>query len=416
MRSYIESVDFFKGNQPEALVAQYGSPLYVYNEDILRKSMRTLKGLIKKYPYTANFSMKANSNLSILKIALDEGLNCDAMSEGEIRLLQKAGFPSERIIFVPNNVSAEELEYAIDNNIIISLDSIDQLDLYGRLNPGSRCAVRLNPGVGAGHHEKVVTAGKNTKFAITDDQLDEMFEVADKYDLKIIGITQHIGSLFMDPDPFLKAVENLLHMADRFGRLEFIDFGGGFGVPYHKVSEDEQPFDFETFEIRFEEIVDSFVKKEGYVPMFKTEPGRYTCCEGGVLLGRVHAVKNNADKKFAGTDIGMNILARPTLYGSWHDLEIIRDNKVITDGEREIVTVTGNICESGDILAKERDLPVIKTGDLVCVLDAGAYGFSMASNYNQRLRPAEVMICSDGSVKLSRRRETYDDLFRLFEE
>ncbi len=414
MRSYIESVDFFKGNQPETLVAEFGSPLYVYNEDIIRNSMRILKGLIKKYPYTANYSMKANSNLSILKIALEEGLNCDAMSEGEIRLLQLAGFPSERIIFVPNNVSAEELQYAIDNDIIISLDSIDQLELYGRLNPGSRCAVRLNPGVGAGHHEKVVTAGKNTKFAITDDKLDEMFEIAGKYDLSIVGITQHIGSLFMDPAPFLQAVKNLLHMAERFGKLEFIDFGGGFGVPYHKVSEDEQPFDFKTFEEQFELLIDAFVNKVGYTPLFKTEPGRFTCCEGGVLLGRVHAVKTNADKKFAGTDIGMNILARPSLYGSWHDIEVIRDNSIVAEGEREIVTVTGNICESGDILAKDRDLPVIKTGDLICVLDAGAYGFSMASNYNQRLRPAELMICSDGSVRVIRRRETFEDLFRFF--
>lgn len=415
MKSYINEVDFFKGNSASELLKTYGSPLYLYNEDIMRSNMKTLKNMISKYPYTANYSIKANSNLSILKMALEEGLNCDAMSEGEIRLLMLAGFPTDRIFFVPNNVSAAELQFAIDNNIMTSLDSLDQLKLYGELNRGGKCAVRLNPGVGAGHHEKVVTAGKNTKFAITDDQLDEMFKIAAEYDLKIVGINQHVGSLFMDPEPFLKAVENLLVMSERFGKLEFIDFGGGYGVPYHKVSEDQAPFDFASFEAKFEKLIDDYVARVGYAPLFKTEPGRYTCCEACVLLGSVNATKNNADKKFAGTDIGMNILARPTLYGSWHDIEVIRNDAPITDGEREVVSVVGNICESGDIIAADRDLPVIKTGDIVAVLDAGAYGYSMASNYNMRLRPAEVMITSDGSAKVIRRRDTFEDLIRNFE-
>jgi len=413
MRSYIEKTAFFGKSSAEQLMEQFGSPLYVYNEDIIRSNLRRLAGLITKYPYTTNYSIKANSNLTLLKIVKEEGLNCDAMSEGEIRILQLAGFTADRIFYVPNNVSAKEMQYAIDNGITTSLDSIEQLEMYGKLNPGGKCAVRLNPGVGAGHHEKVVTAGKNTKFAITDDQLDELFRVADKYDLKIIGINQHIGSLFMDPEPFLASVSNLINMAKRFDKLEFIDFGGGYGVPYHKVSEDEQPFDFDTFEKKFEILLDRCVEELGYVPHFKTEPGRYAFCEGGVLLGRVYAVKNNADKKFAGTDIGMNILARPTLYGSWHDVEIIHNDTVTTD-DPEVITITGNICESGDIIAKERLLPHIESGDIVCVLDAGAYGYSMASNYNCRLRPAEVLIGSDGEPVLIRRADTYEDLFRNF--
>lgn len=411
MRSFIEKTAFFGNTSAERLMAEYGSPLYVYNENIIRNNLKTLSGLITKYPYVTNYSMKANSNMTLLKIALEEGINADAMSEGEMRLLLKAGFPSDRIFFVPNNVSADELRFAIENNIMTSLDSIDQLDLYGQLNPGGRCAVRLNPGVGAGHHEKVVTAGKNTKFAITDDQLDELFATAKKHDLTIAGINQHIGSLFMDPEPFLASVRNLINMAVRFDKLDFIDFGGGYGVPYHKVSEDEQPFDFVTFEKKFEQLLDEAVSKLGYTPLFKTEPGRFAFCEGGVLLGRVHAVKNNADKRFAGTDIGMNILARPTLYGSWHDVEVIHDDRVTTDSP-EVISVVGNICETGDIIAKERLLPHIETGDIVCVLDAGAYGYAMASNYNCRLRPAEVLITSSGDAKLIRRRDTYDDLFR----
>ncbi|MBP5261970.1 MAG: diaminopimelate decarboxylase [Clostridiales bacterium] len=411
MRSFIEETDFFGNSTASKLMEKYGSPLYVYNEKIIRSNLKILAGLITKYPYKTNYSIKANSNLTLLKIAREEGLNCDAMSEGEMRILLKAGFTPDQIFYVPNNVSASELKFAIDNGIMTSLDSIDQLDLFGTLNPGGKCAVRLNPGVGAGHHEKVVTAGKNTKFAITDDQLDSLFATAAKHNLRIAGINQHIGSLFMDPEPFLQSVRNLMGMAARFDKLDFIDFGGGYGVPYHKVSEGEASFDFATFEKEFEKILDEGVEKLGYVPLFKTEPGRFAFCEGGVLLGSVNAVKTNADKRFAGTDIGMNILTRPSLYGSWHDVEVIHEDKVTTD-DPEVITIVGNICESGDIIAKDRVLAHIETGDIVCVLDAGAYGYSMASNYNLRLRPAEVLICLDGEPKLIRRADTYEDLFR----
>ncbi len=409
MESYINSINFFKENDPEDIVKEYGSPVYVYNEDIIRRQMRRVAGVITKYPYTANYSVKANTNIHILKLALEEGINCDAMGIGEMTMLLKAGFPSERIFFVANNVAEEEMQFAVDHNIMISLDSLSQLDLYGQVNPGGKCAVRLNPGVGAGHHDKVVTAGKKTKFGIAEEDIDEIFAIAKKYDLRIAGINQHIGSLFMDPEPYLKAVSNLLRIAVRFPNLEFIDFGGGYGIPYHKL-EDEAEYDMEDFKKRLEPILDAFVQEYGYAPLFKSEPGRYCVAEGSVLLGRVHATKQNAGKKYVGTDIGMNVLIRPAMYDSWHDLEVLRDGKVLLDFEKEEVTVTGNICESGDLLAKDRMLPKIQRGDLICVLDTGAYGYSMASPYNSRPRPAEVMVCSDGSLKQIRRRETIEDL------
>ena len=415
MKSYIEKTDFFKGNNPEDIVAEYGTPLYVYNEDIIRKHMDAVAKVITKYPYTANYSIKANTNIHILKLALEEGNNCDAMSVGELMMLERAGFPAERIFFVPNNVSAEELKYAIDHHIMTSLDSLSQLELFGTLNPGGKCAVRLNPGVGAGHHEKVVTAGKKTKFGIAEEDIDSIFEIADKYNLTIAGINQHIGSLFMDPEPYLKAVSNLLRIAVRFKNLEFIDFGGGYGIPYHKL-DDEAEFDMEGFKCRLEPILDAFVKEYGYAPLFKSEPGRFCVAEGSVILGRVNAAKQNAGKKYVGTDIGMNVLVRPSMYDSWHDIEVIRDGKIVPRDELSELTVTGNICESGDLLAKDRMLPEVKEGDLVAVLDAGAYGYSMCSTYNSRPRPAELMVCHDGSLKLIRRRETIDDLFRYFEE
>ena len=192
MKSFIQEVNFFEGNNPEELVKNFGTPLYVYNEKILRNRMSNVAKVITKYPYTANYSVKANTNIHILKLALEEGLNCDAMSVGEITLLLKAGFPAERIFFVPNNVSSDELEFALSNGVMTSLDSLSQLELFGktceRLNISSenrKCAVRINPGVGAGHCEKVVTGGKKTKFGIAEYAINQIFEIAQKYNIRI---------------------------------------------------------------------------------------------------------------------------------------------------------------------------------------------------------------------------------------
>lgn len=416
MNSYINSTDFFKGNNPEAIASEYGTPVYVYNEEIIRKSMETVEGVITKYPYTANYSVKANTNIEILKLALEEGLNCDAMSPGEITLLLKAGFPPEKIFFVSNNVAAEEMQFAIDKGVIVSLDSLDQLDRFGQINPGGRCAVRINPGVGAGHSEKVITAGKKTKFAIAEEDIDKIFEIVDKYDLKIVGINQHIGSGFLDPKPYIDAVANLLRIADRFDNLEFIDFGGGYGIPYHKL-DDEKPFPMEDFKVKLEPVLDEFVQRYGKTPLFKSEPGRYCVAEGSVILSRVQAIKVNAGIKYVGCDTGMNTLIRPAMYDSYHDIEVIRDGKVVDrDGnnDMETVNVSGPICETGDLIAKGRLLPKAKTGDLLAILDTGAYGYAMASSYNSRPRPAEVMITKEGKVVQIRRRETIEDLLSLF--
>ncbi len=416
MISFTQQTGFFGNTNPQDLAEKYGTPLYVYNESILRDRMKKMAHLISFPGFTANYSIKTNSNLSILRLALEEGLNADAMSPGEIFLLLKAGFPKERIFYVSNNVSAEELQYAIDQGVVISLDSLSQLELFGKINHGGRCAVRLNPGYGAGHHEKVITAGKKTKFAISESDVPQIMKIAEKYDLKIVGINQHIGSLFMDGTPFMQAVEHFLKIAMQFKNLEFVDFGGGFGIPYHKL-EGEQEFDIVSFGAALEKVVEDWSARYGRNVVFKSEPGRYIAAEGGVIIGSVHAKKNNSGIRYIGTDIGMNVLIRPAMYNSWHDVEIYRDGKWVDDHSGvETVSIVGNICESGDILAKERELPVIHEGDLVCVLDAGAYGYSMSSNYNNRLRPAEVLIGKDGEPKLIRRRDTLEDLLAGFPE
>ena len=422
MTSFIQNTDFFSGNNPETIASEYGTPVYVYNEKILRDRMAKVAKVITKYPYTANYSVKANTNIHILKLALEEGLNCDAMSVGEITLLMKAGFPVERIFFVPNNVAPYELAFALKNGVMTSLDSLSQLELFGEvcnqmeIPPAKRkCAVRINPGVGAGHHEKVVTGGKKTKFGIAEYSIPQIFEIAEKYQITIAGINQHIGSLFMDPQPYLDAVTNLLRIAHQFKNLEFIDFGGGYGIPYHKLN-DEKEFPMEDFKSRLEPILDEFVASYGKAPLFKSEPGRFCVAEGSVILGRVHATKENSGIQFAGSDIGMNVLVRPSMYDSHHDIEVFRDGELVSRDGADLTeqTVIGNICESGDILAKNRLLPKIEEGDLLCVLDTGAYGWSMCSTYNSRPRPAEVMICANGKVKQIRRKETIEDLLSMF--
>ncbi|MBN1981038.1 MAG: diaminopimelate decarboxylase [Chitinivibrionales bacterium] len=409
---WTQTSQFYATSNPIQLLEKYGSPLYVYNETILRTRCRELKKLLSYPKFRINYSAKANTNLSILRIIHDEGLMIDAMSPGEIFIELKAGFKPEEILFVCNNVSDEEMRYAIDAGIMISVDSLAQLERYGKLVPGGAVAVRFNPGVGAGHHEKVVTAGKNTKFGIEASQVSAVQSLQNRYNLRICGLNQHIGSLFMDSESYLEAASFLLTLAERFPDIEFVDFGGGFGIPYHKEA-GEKPLDLTLLGKRLQELVETWVNRTGRRITVKIEPGRFTVAECGVLLGQVHSIKMNGDRKYIGTDIGFNVLARPLLYNAHHDIEIYSMVQR-QPSAKEPVTIVGNICETGDILAKDRNLPEIFENDTVAILDSGAYGLVMSSNYNCRLRPAEVLITSQGKDILIRHRETVEDLIRYF--
>ncbi len=413
MKTYFtEETQFFGKSDPVELVKEYGSPLYVYNESILRKRCKEMANLVSYPNFKVNYSIKANSSLELLKIAKDEGLVADAMSPGEIHVLFAAGFKPEDIFYISNNVSEEEMQFAIDRGIIISIDSLSQLKQYGKLNPGGNVAIRFNPGVGAGHHEKVVTGGKKTKFGVNMNKITEVKKILETHNLTLVGINQHIGSLFMEIDSYLEGVKSVLSIAEQFDTLEFVDFGGGFGIPYEKQA-GEARLDLEDAGNKFNALLTAWVEKYGKPLTFKIEPGRYISGECGVLIGTVHTIKQNYDLTFVGTDLGFNVLSRPMMYDSHHDIEIFKDGKVAKENEK-VVTVVGNICESGDIMAKDRALAHIDEGDLLGVMNAGAYGYSMASNYNNRLRPAEVLIQQDGSHRMIRRRDTLEDLMRNF--
>lgn len=411
--SYTDSLNFFGNHTPAGLIEEYGSPLYVYNETVLRERCREMKTLAEHPGFVACYSTKANGNPHLLRIIREEGLIADAMSPGELAALRLAGFEKPEICYVCNNVGEDELALAAAAADHVSVDSVSQLAAFGRRNPGGSVMIRVNPGIGAGHHDKVVTAGKKTKFGVSPDDFEEMRAVLKQYNLALVGLNQHVGSLFMDPEAFLAAAQWLLDTARQFPGIRMLDFGGGFGIPYRKYS-GEKRLDIASLKKQFTDLLHNYCAQTGYDGQFIIEPGRYTVAECSVLLGTVHAVKNNGPTRYAGTDLGFTILARPMMYGSFHDVEVYAKD----DSPRKnmVQTIVGNICESGDILAQDRELPEIAAGDVLGILDAGAYGIAMSSNYNMRCRPAEVLIRQDGSARLIRRRDSIEDMLAVYPE
>ena len=405
MESFVDSLT------AESIINKYGSPVYVYNEKILRERCRDLIGAFRG-KILPSYSVKANNNISLLKIIKEEGLRADAMSPGEIFLLEQAGFISEEIFYISNNVTQEEMQYAIDKGILISVDSLSQLELYGQINRGGRVAVRFNPGIGAGHSKKVITAGEGTKFGVQAEFWAEVKAIIKKHHLDLVGVNQHIGSLFLEPTLYIQAAENLLNLVrEHFPGLNFIDFGGGFGVPYKAT---ESRFDFDEFSKLFLPILDKFIETyDNKCVQFKCESGRYIVAECCSILGRVTALKDNYGQNYVGTDIGFNVIMRPLLYDSYHEIKIHSVGKGVVNLEGP-VHVVGNICESGDILAHNRDIGPVKIGDIIEVMTAGAYVYSMASNYNCRLRPPEILIREDGSIVKIRERDTLEGLLQNF--
>ncbi|HEB31387.1 MAG TPA: diaminopimelate decarboxylase [Spirochaetes bacterium] len=401
------------------LVDEFKSPLYVYEEDTIRARAGELKNAITFANKEIKFACKANTNLEIMKVLKDEGMGIDAVSPGEIFAALKAGFAPDRILFTTNNVLWEEIEYAVSKNVLANLDSLSQLRMFGERFPCRDVCVRINPNVGAGHHDHVITGGPESKFGINYTEVDDIKDIAEKYRLRMTGIHQHIGSGILEPEMFIKAMDVLLETAKYFDDLSFIDFGGGIGVPYR---ENEKRIDIAVLGKMISERFASFADRQGggghSVSREKDglklviEPGRYLVAESGFLLATVASIKAEKKHRFVGIDTGFNHLVRPAMYGSYH--QILHTEKAENPGVKQVIA--GNLCESGDTFTRDengivdRDLPLFNEGDIVCLCNAGAYGYSMASFYNSRPRPAEVLV-KEGSAKLIRRRETYEEIF-----
>lgn len=382
------------------LAQEYGTPLYVYEEDTIRARYAELVESIPYGKLKIHYACKANANVEILKLLRTLGANVETVSKGEILLALKAGFQPSQILYTCSNITAEELHFVLQSGIMINLDSLTQLRRCGECRPGSSISIRTNQGIGAGHHAHVITGGPESKFGIDVAQLEEAKDIAEQYHLTIIGVHQHIGSNILDEAILLEAMRALLATAAKLPHLEFVDFGGGFGIPYRP---DDRRLNIHLFGEKASVLFSDFCRRYGRELTMVLEPGRYLVAEAGTLLATVTDVKRAPHRTFVGIDTGFNHLIRPAMYGAYHPIV----NASHVHGKEEVVTVAGNLCESGDVFAKDRKLTVCEEGDILAILNVGAYGFSMSSNYNARPRPAEISV-SGGRARVIRERECID--------
>ncbi len=378
------------------LLHDYGSPLYVYDAAVIRDRYRQLRESIT-YPSTMiHYACKANTNPAILELLHKEGSSIECVSIGEIEAAFEAGFSADQIIFSCSNLATSELSWLAQHNIPINLDSLSQLERWGQCKPGSQVSLRINQDIGAGHHNHVITGGPDSKFGIHFTQLPEALALAARHNLAVIGLHQHIGSNILDEIIFMAAMEKILETAAQVPGLEFIDIGGGFGVPYRPK---EQPLNMPRLGQIMSQRFENFCAEYGAQLTLRIETGRFLVAEAGTLLVTVTEIKKTPDHIFVGVDSGFNHLIRPAMYDAYHPI----DNVSRPNGLIATVWVAGNICESGDIFARDRELAMPHEGDVLAIHNAGAYGYSMSSTYNSRPRPAEVLVEGD-TIRLVRER------------
>jgi diaminopimelate decarboxylase len=387
------------------LAEQYGSPLYVYDSEKIEFQFNRLKNAFSKVEkLRINYACKALSNISILKFMKSIGSNLDTVSVQEVQLGLHAGFLPEEIIFTPNGVSMEEIEQAISyGKIQINIDNLSILEQFGTKYPNIPVCIRINPHVMAGGNQNISVGHIDSKFGISIYQIPHILRIVENTKMNINGIHMHTGSDILDIEVFLYAAEILFDAAKNFKTLDFLDFGSGFKVPYKKGDIETN---IEELGKKLSKRFLAFEKEYGRELTLAFEPGKFLVSEAGFFLAKVNVVKQTTSTVFAGIDSGFNHLIRPMLYGSQHHIENISNLK----GKERFYTVVGYICET-DTFANNRRIHEITEGDILCFRNAGAYCFSMASNYNSRYKPAEIL-WKNGTGYLIRERETIDDLLK----
>ncbi|MBU1292621.1 diaminopimelate decarboxylase [Patescibacteria group bacterium] len=369
---------------------KFGTPVYVYNQDRVEAQCKKLQ---KHFPeITFHYAVKANANPELLRIIRKQGIGAEGVSGGELVAAMSAGFKKKDLSFTCSNLTEEELAAAVATGARVHLDSLTQLEQWGRHKLGSQVSLRLNQGIGAGHHKHVITGGPDSKFGISLSDIPEAKRIAKQYGLEITGVQQHIGSNALDEAVLLKAAGVLLKTAETFEGITHIDFGGGLGVPY-KPQETE--LNLVSLGKKFSMLIKDFRKKHGAHIEFAMEPGRFLVAQAGLLLVSVTDIKHTEKHCFVGVNSGFNHLLRPALYDSYHPVE----NVVRTRGKKAHVTIAGNVCESGDVFAAQRTMYTPEIGDLLAITHAGAYGFTMASMYNLRVLPKEVLVTKANTLK-----------------
>jgi diaminopimelate decarboxylase len=383
---------------------QFGTPVYIYDGDKIVSQLKSLQNAFSKTEVRVKFAAKALTNISILKLLKKHGSGVDVVSLNEARIALKAGFLPEEIMFTPNCVEFEEIVEGVEMGLNINLDNLSVLEKFGKKYGSTYpCGVRLNPHIMAGGNYKISTGHINSKFGISVYQLPQIMQLADQHRIVINGLHIHTGSEITETEVFLKMAEILFGIARDFPALKFIDFGGGFKVSYKEGDMVTNVYDLGLkLSKNFMEFYQSYGRKlELWI-----EPGKYIVSEAGYLLVKTNVVKATPAVTFAGVNSGLNHLLRPMMYDAYHEIVNISN----PTGEKKIYTVVGTICET-DTLGADRKLHEVREGDLLVLKNAGAYGYSMSSNYNSRVRPAEVLILNR-EARLIRERETFDDLMR----
>lgn len=387
-----------------SLAEDFGTPLYIYDGAKIVSQVKTLQEAFAAVPLKIKYATKALSNINVLKLIKKAGAGIDAVSIEEARLGMLAGFETSEIMYTPSGVDFSEIQEAVDMGIMINLDSLPLMERFGQVY-GSRleACIRINPHIMAGGNLKISVGHKESKFGISIEQLPEILDVVNKYQLNIVGLHIHTGSDILDAEVFLRGGNVLFEAAMQFPNLKFLDFGGGFKVAY-------KPQDIATDVVEVGRAVGAafqeFCKRYGRQLELWLEPGKFLVSEAGYLLVKVTVVKPTPSVTFIGVDSGLNHLIRPMMYDAYHSVYNLSN----PEGKKEKYNVVGYICET-DTIASHRELNEVKEDDLLVIKNAGAYGYSMASNYNSRLRPAEVLIW-EGKPMLIRRREEFEDLIR----
>jgi len=384
------------------IAKEFGSPVYVYDADTIINQYKRLTGAFSKVNnLKINYAVKALSNISVLKLFNSLGSGIDTVSIQEVQLGLRAGFKPENIIFTPNGVSLEEIENVAKLGVQINIDNLSILEQFGTKYPNIPVCIRINPHVMAGGNTNISVGHIDSKFGISIHQIPLLLRIVENTGMHINGIHMHTGSDILDIDVFLYASEILFETAKNFKNLDFIDFGSGFKVPYKS---DDIETNIEELGKKLSKRFNEFCKSYGKDLTLAFEPGKFLVSEAGVFLAKVNVVKQTTSTVFAQVDSGFNHLIRPMLYGSQHDIFNISNPK----GRERFYSVVGYICET-DTFANNRRINEINQGDILCFKNAGAYCYSMASNYNSRYRPAEVLVYK-GEAHLIRKRETFEDI------
>jgi diaminopimelate decarboxylase len=394
--------NFMQGANLLELAEQFGTPLYVYDAAKMALQVQNLKNAFSGVKLKLKYACKALTNLSVLKFLREQGMELDAVSIEEVKIGLAAGFLPEEILFTPNCVSFAEIEEAVGLGVLINIDNIAVLEEFGhRYGHSVPCCIRLNPHIMAGGNSKIQVGHIDSKFGISILQMRHVLRVVSGNNIHVVGLHMHTGSDILDSGVFLQAAELLFEQASNFAELMFVDFGSGFKVAYKK---DDIVTDIEGIGQELTQRFQSFCAGYGRELELWFEPGKYIVSEAGVLLVKANVIKQTPAACFVGVDSGLNHLIRPMLYGAYHEISNLSNPAGIS----RLYNIVGYICET-DTFGYDRKLSEVKQGDVLCLYNAGAYGFSMSSNYNSRLRPAEVLWV-EGQAKLVRRRESLEDL------